>query len=332
MDADEIIDDPKKLLFEIEKAKDPSIGGFLIERTDIYRHKKNGLIIHYPIGIVRIFRNNLHFHYAGTVHEQINTSIVESGYRISIIKKTKIIHQVHFSDDLFLEEKQKRYLQLINTELTTNPSNFWLQYQKAKTYWFLEMKDEAKKLFSEIANDKNCPLVIRCSGFCNLGVLLNEENQFEKALIEVEKSLKLNPHQSLGMMVKGNIYYQNNEFGKSIKAFRKVKTRINKLKFDQIIPGDLYARPEELKYKIACCYLAAGKTMAGKFLLKRALKINNVHVPSLLLLAKIYAAKNKIGFAREMTNKCLALNPGWKQAEDFLQSLNTRCIDTDIID
>jgi len=322
LDADEYLENPAALYKLINRTTSKKTGGFLMERTDIYRHKENGLVIKYPVGLVRLFRNHLSFQYTGSVHEQINTSITNAGYRVEILKDAVIIHQVYMSDDTFLEKKQQRYLELIEKELESDNLNYWMHYQKAKTCWFLDRKQEAKLIFSKIANDINCPLVIRCSGFCNKAVLLMEEGQLDDALSEVTKSLELNPGQSLGMMIKGNIYYQKNEFRKSIRAFSKVKTRINKLKYNQVIPGDLYVKPEEKKYKLACCYLALGKTAAAKYLTNRALKINCTHVPALLLLAKIYASKKDIAVAKELVAKCLTLNPGWKQAEDFHAILN----------
>lgn len=322
LDADEYLENPDALYKRIQRTKNKRTGGFLMERTDIYRHKDNGLVIKYPVGMVRLFRNHLSFQYIGSVHEQINTCITGLGYQVEILENSRIIHQVYMSDDAFLETKQLRYLALIEAELEKESSNYWMLYQKAKTCWFLGRKEEAKNIFASIANDTNCPLVIRCSGFCNHGVLLMEEGLLNEALTEVEKSLALNPRQSLGMMIRGNILYQKDEFRKSIKAYAKVKTRINKLKYDQIIPGDLYAKPEEIKYKTACCYLAMGKIAAARFLIKRALKINDSHVPSLLLLAKMHALNKQLESAKDLASRCLALNPGWKQAIEFLANLD----------
>ena len=328
LDADEYLENPASLIRILLRTRNKKTGGFLMERTDMYRHKDNGLVIHYPVGMVRLFRNHPLFKYFGAVHEQINTVITDAGFDIEILKGSVIIHQIYMSDDAFLESKQRRYLSLIEHELDKNVSDFWMLYQQAKTNWFLGEKEKAKAIFSAIASNDNCPLILQCSGFCNKAVLLLEEGKFAKAIIEVNKSLKLNPKQSLGMMIKGNIFYQMDQFKHSIQCYQKVKTSINKLKYNQIIPGDLYVKPEDIKYKIACCYLAMGKTVAAKFLIKKALQINSNHVLGLLLLAKIYAVKNKLDVARELTNKCLTLNPEWKQAEDFLQSLNMQTTDT----
>lgn len=314
LDADEYLQQPEQLARIIRRTRNKAVGGYLIERTDIYRHKENGLLIHYPVGLVRLFRNHCGYLYVGSVHEQINTAITDKGHDIGIIKKAHIVHQVHMSSDDFLQQKQEKYLQLINSELAKNPSNYWMLYQKAKTYWFLQEREKALQLFANLASDAACPLVLRCSGYSNQAVLLMEAGQLDAAIASVQKSLALNPQQSLGMMVLGNILYKADRYKESIKAFKQVKTSINKLRYNQIIPGDLYVRPAEKRYKIACNYLAMGKTAAAVFLLKRALKKDSAHALSLLLLSKIYAQLGQMTKAQQYAQACIAVNPDWTEA------------------
>ncbi len=314
LDADEYLQHPAQLARIIRQTRNKAVGGYLIERTDIYRHKENGLIIHYPVGLVRLFRNHRGYAYVGSVHEQINTAITNKGHQIGIVKKASIVHQVHMSSDDFLQSKQERYLQLINKEIEKDPANYWMLYQKAKTHWFLQEREMALQLFANLASDAACPLVLRCSGYCNQAVLLMEAGQLEAAIASVQKSLALNPQQSLGMMVWGNILYKADRYKESIKAFKQVKTSINKLRYNQIIPGDLYVRPAEKRYKIACNYLAMGKTAAAVFLLKRALKMDGSHAPSVLLLGKIYGQRGQMLKAQQYVAACLSVNPGWTEA------------------
>jgi glycosyltransferase involved in cell wall biosynthesis len=314
LDADEYLQHPAQLARILRQNRNKKVGGYLIERTDIYRHKENGLIIHYPVGLVRLFSNLRGYAYMGSVHEQINTSITDKGHQIGIVKKASIVHQVHMSSDDFLQSKQERYLQLINKELEKDPTNYWMLYQKAKTHWFLQEREMALQLFANLASDAACPLVLRCSGFCNQAVLLMEAGQLEAAIASVQKSLALNPQQSLGMMVLGNILYKADRYKESIKAFKQVKTSINKLRYNQIIPGDLYVRPAEKRYKIACNYLAMGKTAAAVFLLKRALKRDSNHAPSLLLLGRIYNQLGQSAKAQHYVAACLSVNPDWTEA------------------
>lgn len=314
LDADEYLQHPAQLARIIRQTRNKAVGGYLIERTDIYRHKENGLVIHYPVGLVRLFRNHQGYAYVGSVHEQINTAITDKGHQIRIVKKAHIVHQVHMSSDAFLQSKQERYLQLINAELAKTPANYWMLYQQAKTHWFLEEREKALQLFASLADDNACPLVLRCSAYCNQAVLLMEAGQLDAAIASVQKSLALNPQQSLGRMVLGNILYKADRYQESIKAFKQVKTTINKLRYNQIIPGDLYVRPAEKRYKIACNYLAMGKTAAAVFLLKRALKKDAAHAPSLLLLGRIYHQLNKPLKAKQYVTACISVNPGWTEA------------------
>ncbi len=323
LDADEYLQNPKALINRIKNVSDSRLGGFLIERTDIYRHKESGLLIHYPVGLVRLFRNNAGFKYSGAVHEQVNTSITSQGFGIEVLIGCQIIHQINEYEDAALNIKQRRYLTLIREELIKSPENDWMNYQKAKTLWFLDEKEEAKKVFAAISEQTKSELVIRCSCYCNLAILLMEEGNTGKALEVVQKSLALNPHQSMGRMVLGNILYQENRFREAIQAFRKVQTRLNKIHFNQIIPGDLYVKPEEQKYKIASCYLAMGKRLAAWYLLSSALKINPNHVTSILLLSKILQSKNK-NKAIALARKCISINPEWNSAQLFLKKLTEK--------
>ena len=55
LDADEYLENPAALYKLINRTTSKKTGGFLMERTDIYRHKENGLVIKYPVGLVRLF-------------------------------------------------------------------------------------------------------------------------------------------------------------------------------------------------------------------------------------------------------------------------------------
>ena len=232
LDAVEYLENSAILTRIILRTKNQKTGGFLMERTDMYRNKNNGFVIYCPVGMVWLFSKQSLFKYVGAAHEQINTVITYAGFDIKILKGLIIIYQIYMSDDAFLEFKQQRYLSLIEHQLDKNNNNFWMLYQQAKTNCFLGEKEKAKAIFSAIAINDNCSLILQCSGYCNNAVLLLEERRYNEAIIEVDKSLKINPKQSLGMMVKENIFYQMNLFNHSIQCYRKVKTRINKLKYN----------------------------------------------------------------------------------------------------
>lgn len=320
LDADEYLINAKKLMQEAYRKSDSNTGGFLIERLDKYRRKEDGKIEQYPIGLVRLFKNIPGIEFKGTVHEQINTTITSNGLKIKILEKSKIIHQVHKSTDDFIDHKQMYYLHLIEKELKLDPNNIWMQYQHAKTLWYLNRKQEAKTEFLSLAQNNKAGIVITCSSLCNLAILLSEEELFETALENVNKSLNINPNQSLGYLIAGNIHYKLSNYTLSVNCYKKVKTKINLLKYEEVIPGDLYVYPEEKLYRIALCYLAQGKRIAGIFLLKRALSKNKLHTSSLYTLALIEMRK-KPSKALEKINLCLKLNHEWTEPQLALNKL-----------
>jgi len=323
LDADEYLEAGDNILKVLEKHKHAaSTGGFLLERLDVFRDKKTGRIDHYPVGLVRLFRNNPAFRFRGTVHEQVNAAITDAGFTIEVVNNSRIIHQVFASTDDFLTEKQTRYLHLIEKELEADAANWYMQYQKAKTLWFLERKEEAIDLFSTIKDNTACPVVIHCSAYCNLALLFNEKDAFEQAESLAAASIALNSSQSLGYLVQGNIFYKANNFKKAIKCYKKVNTKISLLKYDQIIPGDLYVYPEEQFYRVAICYLAMHKLYAALYLLKKALRKNPGHTASLFVLGVIKHRQGNNKAALEYVNKCVTLNPGWKEPQALLKQLN----------
>jgi glycosyltransferase involved in cell wall biosynthesis len=323
LDADEYLEGAAQLKKQLQKTRDTSTGGYLIERLDVYRHRDSGKIERYPVGLVRLFRNHPAFRYTGSVHEQCNTSITEAGYQILPIRDTRLIHQVFRSADDFLLFKQERYLTLINKELEANPVNYWMRYQQAKTAWFLEQKERAILLFAQLSTDSSCPLVICCSAFCNLAILYSETGAFEAAIGAVKQSLAINPRQSLGYVVLGDIYYRQDRFPQAIHAFQQVKTSINVLRYNEIIPGDLYLYPEEKWYKIGCCYLAMNRLHFAAFLFKKGLRKAPRHTNCLYGLALVQLKKGNRQAATQLLQQCMALDPGWVQVQRLLETVQS---------
>ena len=70
LDADERLTNGLTLISTLKKTTSDKIGGFLLERKDIYRHKDNSKITHYNVGIVRLFRNKPNIRFKYKIHEQ----------------------------------------------------------------------------------------------------------------------------------------------------------------------------------------------------------------------------------------------------------------------
>ena len=316
LDADEYWEGGADLLALLARTP-AAVGGFLLERADVYLDADSGKQISCPVGIVRLFRNNPAFRYAYRVHEQINTSISAAGGRIEVLKRGRLIHQVFALSPAFIERKQTNYLRLLDDALATNPLDEWLRYQRAKTLWFLKQKDLALSLFRALAEPATASRVIRCSAHCNAAILLQAARQTPAAIAHLEHSLQLNPSQSLAHLILGDIYYEQRQFGRAMQCYLRTRSAINTLKFHDIIPGDLYLYPAERLYKLGCCLLAAGRPWLAGLLLRRGLRRQPGHVNCLYGLALMALARHDLPAARHYTAQCYAVNPQWQRLQEL---------------
>lgn len=314
LDADERLTDGLTLIRSLKKTKADEIGGFLLERRDIFRHKDNSKITHYNVGIVRVFRNKPNIRFKYKIHEQINASLLENGYKIRIEKKARIVHLVADSEDSFLDKKQVYYLKLLNNSLRKEPSEPWLNYQKAKTLWYFNKLDESKDLFLSIAKNQSNPLDIRTSSYNQAAVILGILKMYDLAFLELEKSIILIKGQSLAHSVAYNLYYDTNQFKKAINSIKKVKTNIDKCKWQSIIPGDLYVNKDIKYYKIGLCYLAENNINKAKYYFTSGIHFNAESSDNYFGLAVLEAYQNNIKNAKQNIKKCIQINPNWKEA------------------
>jgi|GEM_PF-4632450 len=320
LDADEYWEGSTRLRQRL--ARTPAeVGGFLLERADVYLEPGSGRKISCPVGIVRLFRKNDTFRYAYRVHEQINTSITSTGARIEVLTEGRLIHQVFALSPAFIERKQANYLRLLDEALALAPADEWLRYQRAKTLWFLKREPEALALFQALSEPSTASVVIRCSAYCNAAILLQEAGRPAEAIAQVQHSLQLNPSQSLGYLILGDIYYEQRRFGAAAQSYLRTKKAINTLRFNDIIPGDLYLYPAERLYKLGCCFLAAGRVRLARLMFRWGLRQQPRHLNCLYGLAIVALARRDMAAAQLYTQRCLAENPEWQRLHELSRRL-----------
>lgn len=324
LDADERLKDLRSFINTLKKTNSNSVGGFLIERRDVYRQKENSKITHYNVGIVRVFRNKPNIRYRYKIHEQINASLLGNGYKINIEKKSRIIHLVSASENSFLDSKQRYYLKLLNKSLKNEPNEPWLNYQKAKTLWYFNELKKALDIFISIAKNKSNPLDIRTSSFNQAAVILGIQKKYYRAFSNLKKSLRLIKEQSLAYSVAYNLYYETNQFDEAINAIKKVKTTIDKCKWQNIIPGDLYINKDIRSYKIGLCYLAKNDLIKAKYQFQKGITFNPKSSENYFGLAVLTAYQNHIPRAKMYIKSCLKFNPNWKEAIELKLFINSR--------
>ncbi|GAA4370291.1 hypothetical protein GCM10023185_44690 [Hymenobacter saemangeumensis] len=299
----------------------PAVGGFLLERADVYLDPDSGRKISCPVGIVRLFRKNATFRYAYRVHEQINSSISGASSRIEVLRAGRLIHQVFALSQEFIQRKQANYLRLLEESLREAPQDEWLRYQQAKTLWFLKREPEALQLFRELSGPYTASLVIRCSACCNAAILLQAAGQAPAAIALLQHSLQLHPGQSLGYLILGDVYYGQGQYGRAAQCYLRTKSSLNTLRFEAIIPGDLYLYPAERLYKLGCCFLAAGRFTLARLLFRWGLHRQASSVNCLYGLAIVALARRDMAAARRYTRRCQAENPEWQRLRELSSRL-----------
>ena len=155
LDADERVAGGAEAAPELRRrllAAPAMVGGYVIERHDVVT-ADNGRTDVFPVGMVRLLRNDARVRWKGIVHERPGDSVVEAGFELHIATSFKLTHLVHQLSAARLREKQERYLALLDRELRNDESNAWARYYRGKTNWYLIRHDEALDDFARVAAD-----------------------------------------------------------------------------------------------------------------------------------------------------------------------------------
>lgn len=114
-------------------------------------------------------------------------------------------------------EEYDLMLQDMNTYLEKHPNDFYVKANKAIVLTLLDRSDEAVIIYSELIKERPNEKKLY-HGISNLYL---KTEQFEKALLNVEKAIKLDPNYTKGYTLKAEILMnmKNNEL--ACKAFNK---------------------------------------------------------------------------------------------------------------
>lgn len=310
LDADEELVESASLLKSLRRDVSDQVGGFLLERTDIYRHKDSGKLYRHPIGIVRVVRNIDAIRYRSPIHEEVHSSIYDAGFRLEVLTNCSIRHKVHASSDEFLAAKQTRYLAMLNSALSGDPDNAWWLYHKAKTLWFFNRVDEARSLFLAVADQPATRTDLRVSAYCNVAMLETEE---AAALAWVEQAERLIPHTFNALLVKADAHYNAGKYRRALDVYMKIPTSLRANAPGSVIPGGVYLRPELKMYKLGCCLFAMNWLTVARLVFLFAYRRYPFDPINLYGLSLVYKQQGNLRRAESGLRECMRCEPGWKQ-------------------
>jgi tetratricopeptide (TPR) repeat protein len=320
IDADERLHDASQVRPLIQSAT-PEVGGYLIERHDLVTDPDDGRTHVLPVGIVRLFRKHPEIRYIGSVHERPGDTILNAGLEIHVATTIKLSHLVMELTPERLRAKQEYYLGLLQRELQENENDFWAEYYRGKTLWYLQRLDEAKASFERVASTEGSPRAMRAWALNSLGALLSEMGDQEGALQSVQASLSLCPKQSFAHCILGEICYRMRRFEEAADAFGRVRLSLDpRLTKDQI-HGDLYLTAECQAYKIGCCLLAQGKFQEASDWFRRGLQSNGADAGCYYALALIAEHMGDRERAFALAGAAKLNDPRWQAPGELLERL-----------
>ena len=199
----------------------------------------------------RLFHNNPNIKFNGRIHEQIDNSLLENGYKI-YESDIEIIHVGYSILDGELKNKAKRNLEILKDDYEKNKSSY-NAYQLANTYTTLEEYDEANKYYKLSVDKNSLNKEYKAFAYLNLSGFEYKKNNLTEAVYYMEKGIKNDPSNPLLNLLASEIFFRINKIDESFKYCkkalienRKVLSRLNKsslsigLKNETIIAKGIY--------------------------------------------------------------------------------------------
>lgn len=199
----------------------------------------------------RLFHNNPRIKFIGRIHEQIDNSLLENGYKI-LDSDIEIIHIGYNVENEELKNKAGRNLKILINEYKKNKSSY-NAYQLANTYTTLEDYDEANKYYKLSVNENNLNREYTALSYLNLSGYEYKRNNLNRAEEYLDMGLKNDSSNPLLNLLASEIFFRKNMVEESLKYCKaalqenkKILTGINKsalaigLKNETIISKGIY--------------------------------------------------------------------------------------------
>lgn len=313
LDADETLHNAALLKIRLRYLTGKKTGGFVMERTEIFRHKDSGKIESVPIGLVRLFRNHPQIRFEYTVHETVDASILKAGFEIRMLTRARLHHRIFLSERTSIDAKQKKYLEMIEACLANDGNDGWMLLHKAKTQWYFERTGEALATYVHLISLGWISNNIRATACCHAASLYLHHGKPHEALLFLKQSLAFVNDQSLAWLVKGDLHFAAGHYSDALACYHQLRP-VPPSTYQACIFSYLYTPAPVKLFKMGCCHLALGNIGKAYLLFKAGLRMQRRSAENWLGLAHCYHERKEYPQALHAVMECLALNPAWNQA------------------
>ena len=167
----------------------------------------------------RLFHNSSNIKFTGKIHEQIDNSLIENGYKI-LDTDIEIIHTGYNVSTDELKKKANRNLEILKVEYERNKSSY-NTYQLANTYSILENYEKANQYYklsldrSELNNEHKAFV------YLNLSDYEYRKHNLNKAVEFLGTGLNNDPSNSLLNLLASEIFFRKNKISDSLEFCKK---------------------------------------------------------------------------------------------------------------
>ena len=316
-----IIDCDETFLYNetfILSLKTTNYDAFVLIRKECYRLNINNKNVCFPVGIIRLFKNNGKIKFHNTIHERLDDCFLDSKNLVGIANNCFLVHNINSKDKVKTNSKQKYYLELINNELELNNKNYWLIFQRAKTNFYFKNYDEAKTDLLLLIESKKVDSKLRLASFAIMSLILSTTDNHLASINTLKNGLKQNK-ETLFYCLLGDEYFTQRKYFYALCNYLKIKTNTNNLNYSNCMYLISYIEKSDKIYKICSTLYSIGFLKITKYILLYFK--NNLGADSYYLLSLIYLRQNKLKYSKYYIRKSLELDDGWITTKHFYSKL-----------
>lgn len=214
LDADETLSPGSAAELITIKANDEKTG-YRCAVNSINTHGGTSNIMLYT----RLFRNSPIIDFTGKIHEQIDDSLVTSGYKL-INSAIEIMHSGYDLDTDDLKLKAARNISMLITEYEQSKSSYYA-YQLANTFQILEDDDSAVYYYQLALEDKNLAREYKCICYLNIADAGLKKHDLRQALEFTEKGMMSDNDNPMIYMLAARVYSRMNQHNEAVRYTKK---------------------------------------------------------------------------------------------------------------
>ncbi|MBT3602808.1 MAG: tetratricopeptide repeat protein, partial [Candidatus Latescibacteria bacterium] len=182
---------------------------------------------------MRLFPNLPGVKFTMPIHEQVTPSLADIG----VVCETTDIRVEHYgySSPEIVEEKQKRYLGIMQSWLETHPEDYIVRSHAAMTYYIQGKLDQAIEEYQRIIDDGNAHsdrnLVIETTSTLYLGRCLMRQQKYEDALPYLLDAQKMDDQYVISNLTLGECYTRMARHKDALEALNQALEFENQVTF-----------------------------------------------------------------------------------------------------